>query len=81
MEENDSLFCVSVQLCVGVSTLWVNLFFQSPLNCFLGEGQADCVIMTAKQVLRDLLRSRLGVFSKKRTPTISFFARAPKRPR
>lgn len=42
---------------MGVSALWVNLFFQTSLNyghiTTLGEGQGDCVIMAAKQVLRD----------------------------
>lgn len=57
MGENGSLFCLSVQVCAGVSALWVNLFFQTPLNyghiALLGEGRGDCVIMTAEQVLRD----------------------------
>ncbi len=52
-----SFLCERAKVCVGVSALRVNLFFQTPLNyghvTRLGEGQGDCVIMTAKQVLRD----------------------------
>lgn len=46
MEENDSLLSLAVQVCVGVSALRVNLFFQTPLNyghvTLLREGQEDC---------------------------------------
>lgn len=51
MEENE---CLCERVCVGVSALRVNLFFQTPLNyghiTLPGEGQGECVIMTAKQV-------------------------------
>ena len=83
MEENDSL------VCVGVSALRVNLFFQTPLNyghiTLRGEGQGDCVIMTAKQVLRDrhiISMSPGWVCFQNCTeaPTVSFLMRALKGP-
>lgn len=69
-------------VCVGVSTLWVNLFFQTPSQSHYqseGRRRTQCVIMIAEKVLRDRL-SPGSVCFQIHSPTVSSLIRRGKDP-
>lgn len=74
--------CVCEHAAVGVSTLWVNLFFQTPSRSHYqseGRRRTQCVIMTAEKVLRDRL-SPGSVCFQIHSPTVSSLIRRVKDP-